>query len=116
MTCNQKRIFMIILRSIVSIGLLTPLIVRYYVPPKSQFTKDFIKDLLANKKSLIKMVDIRMIAVPQYQELGVCKIWKQVNEDEDLMRFFCDSYADGKYPDRTYFYNVLNTVHPSYVS
>ena len=107
---------MITSRSTVSIGSLTLLIVRYYVPPKSQFTKDFIKDLLANKKSLIKMVDIKMIAVPQYQELGVFKIWKQVNEDEDLMRFFCDSYADGKYPDRTYFYNVLNIVHPSYVT
>ena len=50
------------------------MIVRYYVPPKSQFTKDFIKALLAKEKSLFKMAEIRMISVPQYQELGVCKI------------------------------------------
>ena len=116
MTCNLRTIFLITLRSIVSIGSLTILIVRYYVPPKSQFTKDFIKELLAGKKSLFKMAEINMIAVPQYQELAVCKIWNQVKDDEELMRYFASFYPDGKYADRTYFYNVLNTVHPNYVS
>ena len=27
-----------------------------------------------------------------------------------------DAYAKGRWPDRTYFYTVLNTVHPEYVS
>ena len=116
MIFNQKRIFIHISSNTVSIESLILLIVRYYVPPKSQFTKDFIKDLLANKKSLLKMADIKMIVVPQYQELSVCKIWEQVKDDEEFKKFFCDSYADGKYPDRNYFYNILNTIHPSYVT
>lgn len=57
-----------------------------------------------------------MIDVPQYQELSVCKIWNEVKEDEELMMYFLDEYPDGKYPDRRYFYYVLNTLYPDFVT
>ena len=31
------------------------------------------------------------------------------------MRYLQDEYPKDRYPDRSYFYTVLNTVHPDYV-
>ena len=31
------------------------------------------------------------------------------------MKYLQDDYPKGRYPDRQYFYTILNTVHPEYV-
>jgi len=57
-----------------------------------------------------------MVTVPAYKELAVCKIWKEVKDDPVLSLYFCEEYADGKYPERSFFWNVLNTFHSQYVT
>ena len=83
--------------------------------PRSQFTKNFIKDLLTDKKRLLRQAEVNMITVPNFKELSVKSLWPEVANDEDISLYFDDDFPEGKYPARDYFFNVLNTIHPEFL-
>ena len=72
--------------------------------------------ILAGKKNLLKKKEVQEIKVPKYEELSVKTLYPQFTKDPEMMQFFPDEYPEGKGPPRTYFFNVLNTVHPDYLS
>ena len=77
--------------------------------------KDFLKDVLAGKKMLLKKADIQQIMVPHYDELSVKRLWPDLKKDAEFLQYFPDVYPNDKGPPREYFFNVLNTVHPEYL-
>ena len=79
-------------------------------------TKDFLKQVLAGKKQLMKRADVQEVAVPHYDELSVKAIYPMFTKDAEVMSYFPDTYPKGKGPPRDYFYNVLNTLHPDYLA
>ena len=78
-------------------------------------TKDFVRQILAEEKDLIKMAGLRQINIPKFDELSVKNISPRYMEDVEVMRFLPSHLPKGKYPDREYYFNVLNTVHPNHV-
>lgn len=76
--------------------------------PKSQVNKDYLKELFLEQKSLLKLSDVRSIKVPKFDELSVKNLFDRFKEDETIMKYMPNKTADGKLPDRTYFFNVLN--------
>ena len=62
------------------------------------------------------MSEARPCNVPKYDELSVKNIFPRFQEDEEVMQYMMDSYAKDRYPDRNYYFTVLNTVYPEYVS
>ena len=77
--------------------------------------KDFLKQVLADEKQLLPIVECRFINVPKFDELSVKNIYPLFAEDEQIMRFFPDAYPREKGPTRDYFFTVLNTLRPEYV-
>ena len=55
------------------------------------------------------------VHVPKYDELSVKNLWPQFDNDEKLMVFFPDDFANDKGPSREYFFNILNTEYPEYM-
>ena len=53
--------------------------------------------------------------MPKYDELSVRNIFPKFQSDPEVMKYLQDAYPKGRYPDREYFFTVLNTVHPEYV-
>ena len=78
--------------------------------------KDFLKDVLAGKKALMKKSEVANIEVPHYDELSVKRLWPEFKKDAEFMRFFPSTYPKGKGPPRDYFFNVLNTMYPEYLA
>jgi hypothetical protein len=72
--------------------------------------KDFLKDVLAERKKLLKLTEVRQVAVPKYDELSVRNIFPLISKDPQVMQFMPDIYPKGREPDRCYMFNVLNTV------
>ena len=64
---------------------------------------------------LLAIADCKFVTIPHYDELGVRHIFEQFRGDEEVMKYLQDEYPKGRYPDRQYFYTILNTVHPDYV-
>ena len=53
-----------------------------------------------------------MIEVPRYDELVVKVLYPKFKNDATFMMYFPDRMPKGRWPDRTYFYTVLNTLYP----
>ena len=47
--------------------------------------KDYLKDIFAERKKLMKLVDVKLVAVPKYDEISVKNIWPMIKEDPVLM-------------------------------
>ena len=89
---------------------------QFYLPDESVITKDFLKDVLAGKKDLLKKSEVITVEVTHYDELSVKALWPEFKKDPDMNCYFPDKYPVGKGPPREYFFNVLNTVHPNYLA
>ena len=85
------------------------------MPDESVINKDFLKDVLAGNKSLIKKAEVQRVTVPHYDELSVKNLWPNFNKDVEFLQYFPDKYPVGKGPPRQYFFDILNTVHPEYL-
>ena len=77
--------------------------------------KDFLKDLLADRKRLFKMSDVKFVNVPKYDELSVKNVWPMIKKDWNLMHYFPNKMPKDRLPDRDYTFNILNSIRPDYV-
>ena len=71
--------------------------------------KDFLKEVLAEDKALLRLEQVSRINVPLYDELSVGNIWPMMKNDEKFMLYFPTKMAKGRVPEREYFFNILNT-------
>ena len=86
-----------------------------YMPPIATVNRDFLRLVLKGDKALLPMAACKFVTVPKYDELGVMHIFPKFHGDPAVMQFLQDEYPKDRYPDRSYFYNILNSVHPEYV-
>ena len=86
-----------------------------YLPPDTMINKDFLKQVLAGEKSLLKMSELKAVNVPKYDKLSVKYIHPRIKEDPKVLKYFPNRYPEGRVPDRTYTFNVYHTVYPEYV-
>ena len=77
--------------------------------------KDFLKEVFAEEKALLKLKEVKRRHVPLYDELSVIKLWPMMKEDKSFMRYFPAKLPKGRVPDREYFFNILNTFHEPYL-
>ena len=82
------------------------------MPGESQMNKDFSKQILTDKKKLLKKKEVDYITVPQWDELSVKNLWPDLKEDPTFNIYFQDKYADQKVQNMEYFFNILNTFYP----
>ncbi len=87
-----------------------------YLPSIDRMNKDFLRDFFSGKKHLIPRDQLRPIAVPEYYELSVKNLWQEVMQDKELSPYFPSNISEKNLPPREFFFNVLNTVQPSYIA
>ena len=78
--------------------------------------RDFIRKVLKGQKQLLPKSEAKQINVPKYDELSVKVLYPKFKDDPEINQFLQDEYAKNRLPDRQYFFTVLNTVYPDYVS
>ena len=89
---------------------------QYYMPPKKKITKDFLKEVFAGRKHLIPRAQVRPIEVPKYDELSVVSLISDVMKERELAKFIPEQRTKADLPDREYFFNIVNTSDPEYLS
>jgi len=78
--------------------------------------KDHLKDLFAGKKKAYYITDISHIIVPMLDELSVKNMLRMIEPEDPARYYFPETYWKKAKPDRAYVFNIINTVHPGYVS
>jgi hypothetical protein len=61
------------------------------------------------------MKNIKMVNVPEFDELSVTNLWPHARKDLVFMRYFPDKLPKGRLPSREYFFNVMNTYSEDYL-
>ena len=87
-----------------------------YLPSKTCFNKNFLQGVLRGDKALLKLSKVKFVNAPHYDELAVKHIAHQLKDDVPFNRYFPDKLPKGRTMDRTYFWNILNTVRPDYAA
>ena len=77
--------------------------------------RDFLREVFEGNKNLLALTEVVRINVPKYDELSAKEFWNRFKDDAKVKKYLPDHYAVGKYPDRTYLFNIINTVHPEYL-
>ena len=75
-------------------------------------TKDYMKSVLSGAKGFLKMKDVKFCNPPAYDEIGVKALYDKVVSQPTVKKYFPDKFPKGKTCDRSYMYNVWNTVCP----
>ena len=89
-------------------------IVQLYLPPEHMLNKDFLKEVFEGKKRLLEINEVKYVIVPLYDELSVGNLWPDLQEFPEFLTFFPSNFPKGRLPDRTYMFNILNTVMTGY--
>jgi hypothetical protein len=76
--------------------------------------KDFLKQVLQEKKKLMTLSEVQRVNVPMYDELSVVNLWPDMKMDQRFMLYFPDQFPKGRLPDRSYFFDIMNTVMKDY--
>ena len=76
--------------------------------------KDFLRMVFREEKKLLGLADVKWIEVPKLAELSVVNLYPVFKDDKTMMAFFPDKLPKGRLPDRTYFFNVMNTMYGDY--
>ena len=79
------------------------------------FTKDYAKDIFAEKKILMKKKNVLYIEVPKFDELSVKNMYEKLIKLDNMHKYFPDTYPKGRQCDRDYLFNVANTLHEGVV-
>ena len=58
------------------------------MPPYSQINKDFLRKVFTDEKKLFKKKNVEFIHVPQWDELSVKNLWKDLKEDVAFNIYF----------------------------
>ncbi len=83
-----------------------------YTPSPREFTKEFGQNVLALRKRLLKLSEVRWVYyIPKYRELKVERIWRQFRDQVGVRKYF-PNYTEIGFPSRAYFFNVMNTIFP----
>ena len=80
--------------------------------PYKTMTKDHLKAVLQGKKKLLKIDQVKHCNAPKFDEIGVKALYDEIVKIPNMKLYFPDSYPAGKQCDRTYMYNVWNTLYP----
>ena len=78
--------------------------------------RDYIKQILADKKKLMPLKDVKWVSVPKFDELSVENVFKMMKEDDVFISYFPSKLPKGRNPGREYTWNILNSLYEPYVS
>ena len=60
--------------------------------------------------------EVSYIHVPHYDELSVKALWPEVKKDPIVMSYFPSVYPNNRGPPREYFFNIVNSKLPDYLT
>ena len=76
--------------------------------------KDFLKEVLSGSKALLPLNKVKRVNMPHYDELSVFRLWPEMKNDSEFMKYFPSKFPERRLPDQNYFFNILNTVMEVY--
>ena len=59
--------------------------------------------------------DVKRVNMPSFDEISVKDLWPQMKDNLEFMAYFPSKFPKSRLPDKSYFFNIMNTVMEEYV-
>ena len=77
----------------------------------------FLRTILKEEKKAFKINEINFMEVPNYSEISVKNLYYDAMKDEDVEIYLpTREQLSNKLPERKFFFGILGTVEPDYLS
>ena len=77
----------------------------FYLPEASAITYEYIADILAGRRKLLKVEQLNTLTMPPKVEgLRLSTLWEEVRKDQNIAVYFPPYH--GRMPSKEYFFNV----------
>jgi hypothetical protein len=86
---------------------------QYYLPPLGDCSLDFLKDVLAGRKRLIPLAEVKHVEVPRFKEFSTKNLLGPALLEQDLKIFLPDVSADEPL-NKQWLFDVIATVKPGW--
>ena len=73
--------------------------------------RDFLRQILADKKRLLKLSKVKQIEFEKHEELSVVDLFGKFKNDEELMSLCTDCSPKECLLDCIQFFNILNSIN-----
>ena len=93
-------------------------IVGYFLPPLKACRLQFLQEIMQDRKKVLKTKDVPARKIPHWPQLAIKSIYPQVVERFPDILFYLpelEGKQEDRYPDRDFFYRVVNALHPEVV-
>jgi hypothetical protein len=91
-------------------------IVGVFLPTIHGTSVDFIRDILSDKKSHLKVNEVIHLEVPSYNELSVKNLYNDALADPELQKYLpSKKQVSNKFPEKTFFFGILCTLRRQYM-
>ena len=93
-------------------------LVGYLLPSLKATRLQHLQDIMCSKKKVLRQKDVPARKIPQWPQLAVKLIYPQVAKMvPDILDYLPDLQGkdEDRYPERDFFYRVLNALHPELV-
>ena len=71
------------------------------------------REILNGTKKLLQLDKVKWIQqIPNYPELSVQRMWKELRKDKDVTVYFPD-YSEKRFPNKSFLMNIVNTIKPN---
>ena len=94
------------------------ILVGYLLPSLKATRLQHLQDIMCSKKKVLRQKDVPARKIPQWPQLAVKLIYTQVAKMvPDILDYLPDLQGkdEDRYPERDFFYRVLNALHPELV-
>ena len=81
------------------------------MPPKSHFTKEWIRLILGGQKKLLHRADVKPVDVSDYPELAVKRIFDEFAERLDCKLYIPPKINSGRSCPKEYFWDVVASLY-----
>ena len=89
----------------------------WWLPSEKTCRVEFLQQLLAEEKKFLDSNDVTDPNIKaHWSEYAVKNAWPQVKDFAELKEYLPDSIEKDKYPDRKFFWGVLNHLIPRWVA
>ena len=89
----------------------------WWLPSEKTCRVEFLQQLLSEEKKFLDMNDITEPNIKaHWSEYAVKNAWPQVKDFAELKDYLPDAMEKEKFPDRRFFWGVLNFLIPRWVA
>ena len=108
--------FQTVLRYVILYEILNDILYRFYLPPKDQLTKEWLRMVLKGEKRFLPQSEVKSCDVGHYPEVSVKALYEEYAQRKEVEPYMPPKLHKGRTLNKKYFWDVVGSIFPDEIS